>query len=96
MKNLLGKSQAGLFATQTLAGHLIRGAVAFALLYTAIGLQGAHPGWSVVAGLLALVAMRGCPACWTIGLIETIQQRLAHSQPPGIDARSSKLDRSAG
>jgi hypothetical protein len=22
------------------------------------------------------VAMRGCPACWTIGLVETIQQRL--------------------
>jgi len=26
-------------------------------------------------GLLALVAMRGCPACWTIGLVETILQR---------------------
>jgi hypothetical protein len=26
------------------------------------------------AGLLALVAMRGCPVCWTIGLVETIRQ----------------------
>jgi hypothetical protein len=76
MKQLLGKSPAGLFATQTLSGHLIRGVAAFALLYVAVGQQHAHPGWSVLAGLLALVAMRGCPACWTIGLVETIQQRL--------------------
>jgi len=76
MKQLLGKSPAGLFATQTLSGHLIRGVVALALLYAAVGQQHAHPGWSVLAGLLALVAMRGCPACWTIGLVETIRQRL--------------------
>lgn len=76
MKQLFGKSPAGLFATQTLSGHLIRGAVAFALLYLAINQQHAHPGWSMLAGLLALVAMRGCPACWTIGLVETVQQRL--------------------
>jgi len=76
MKQLLGKSPAGLFATQTLSGHLIRGVAAFALLYVAVGQQHAHPGGSVLAGLLALVAMRGCPACWTVGLVETIQQRL--------------------
>jgi hypothetical protein len=29
----------------------------------------------LLAGLLALVAMRGCPVCWTIGLVETIRQR---------------------
>lgn len=76
MKQLLGKSPSGLFATQTLGGHLIRGAIAVALLYVAIERQHANPVWSVLAGLLALVAMRGCPVCWTIGLIETIQQRL--------------------
>jgi len=72
---LLGKSPAGLFATRTLSGHLVRGAVAFALLDVAICQQHAHPGWSVLAGLLTLVAMRGCPVCWTIGLVETILQR---------------------
>jgi hypothetical protein len=45
------------------------------MLYAAVGQLHARPGWSVVAGLLALVAMRGCPACWTIGLVKTIQQR---------------------
>ena len=76
MKQLLGKSPAGLFATQTLSGHLIRGAIAFTLLYLAIDQQDAHPSWSVAAALLALVAMRGCPVCWAIGLAETMQQRL--------------------
>ena len=75
MKKFLGKSPSGLFATQTLTGHVIRGAVAFALLYFAIEHQHLHRAASVLAGLLALVAMRGCPVCWTIGLVETIGQR---------------------
>lgn len=76
MMQLLRKSEASIFATQTLTGHLIRGTAAFALLYATISQQHAHPGWSVLAGLAALVAMRGCPMCWTIGLIETIGHRL--------------------
>lgn len=75
MNELLGKSPSGLFATQTLAGHLIRGAAAFALLVFAVNQQLAHPQASLAAGLLALVAMRGCPVCWAIGLVETIRQR---------------------
>ena len=75
MKQFLGKSPSGLFATQTVTGHVIRGAVAFALLYLAIGQQHLHPVASLLAGLLALVAMSGWPVCWTIGLAETIRQR---------------------
>ena len=75
MKSFLGKSPSGVFATQTLTGHLIRGAMAFALIYLAIKQQPFHPVASLLAGLLALVAMRGCPVCWTIGLAETIRQR---------------------
>ena len=69
-------SPAGLFASRTLIRHLLRGAIAAALLYAAISRQDSAPGWSVLAGLLALVAMRGCPACWTIGLVETICRRV--------------------
>ncbi len=76
MKQMLDKGEFGLFATKTLGGHLIRGVIAVALIYVAIERQHANPVWAVLAGLLALVAMRGCPVCWTIGLIENIQQRL--------------------
>jgi hypothetical protein len=86
MTHFLGKSPTGLFATQTVTGHLLRGALAFALLYFAIGQQHLHPGASLLAGLLALVAMRGCPVCWTIGLAETIRERFA--RPKDMDPGS--------
>jgi hypothetical protein len=89
MKRLLGRSPSGLFATQTLTGHVIRGAVAFALLYLAIGQQLIHPVASLGAGLLALVAMRGCPMCWTIGLIETIRQRHGVTRRGSVPPNSS-------
>jgi len=76
MTHFLGKSPTGVFATRTLTGHVLRGAVAFGLLFLAVEQQHAHPVASMLAGLLALVAMRGCPVCWTIGLAETIRQRL--------------------
>lgn len=77
MRQILGKSQSGLFATRTITGHVIRGAIAFTLLYVAIVQQHTQFGLSLVSALLALAMMRGCPVCWTIGLVETIQQRLS-------------------
>lgn len=75
MKPLLGKSPDSFFATRTLSGHLLRGAAAFGLLAMGIGQHRAHGALSLGAGLLALVLLRGCPMCWLIGLIETVQQR---------------------
>jgi len=63
------------FASQTLTEHLLRGAAAGALLYFAFSQGNDYPLWAFGAGALALVAMRGCPVCWTIGLIETATQR---------------------
>ena len=34
----------------------------------------AHPWLSLGAGVAALVALRGCPMCWTVGLVETLSQ----------------------
>ena len=56
-----------------LTGHVIRGAVALALLSLSIEQQHLHPVASLLAGLLAMVAMGGCPVCSTIGLTETIR-----------------------
>lgn len=76
MKALLAKSPTGLFASRTLTGHLLRGAVAFALLAQALSIQHERPWLAMLAALGALVVMRGCPMCWTIGLVETVVQRL--------------------
>ena len=73
---LFGKAATGFFASQSLTGHLLRGAVAFMLLYWAIAHQQTQPFMALLAGAGALVAMRGCPVCWTIGLVETVGQQL--------------------
>jgi hypothetical protein len=88
MMEHLRKSETGLFATRTLSGHLVRGGIAFGLLYFAITRQHVHPIVALAAGIGALVAMRGCPACWTLGLMETIQQKF-QAKPPQEAARLS-------
>ncbi|MEA2940549.1 MAG: hypothetical protein QOD09_1078 [Bradyrhizobium sp.] len=57
-----------------LGAHLMRGAAAAALFAWAIVHQTAHPWLSLGAGVAALVALRGCPMCWTVGLVETLSQ----------------------
>lgn len=64
-----------MFGSAFLGAHLMRGAAAAALLAWAIVDQTAHPWLSLGAGVAALVALRGCPMCWTVGLVETLTQR---------------------
>jgi hypothetical protein len=64
----------GMFGSTSLGAHLMRGAAAAALLACAIVQQTAHPWASLSAGVAALVALRGCPMCWTVGLVETLSQ----------------------
>ena len=64
----------GMFGSACLGAHLMRGAAAAALLAWAIVHQTAHPWLSLGAGVAALVALRGCPMCWTVGLVETLSQ----------------------
>ncbi len=75
------RSGAGLFASASLAAHLLRGAAAAALGTFAVSVQLSHPWLSVAAGLIALAALRGCPVCWAIGLVETVARRFAGSGP---------------
>ena len=63
-----------MFGSAFLGAHLMRGAAAAALLAWAIVQQTAHPWLSLGAGVAALVALRGCPMCWTVGLVETLSQ----------------------
>jgi hypothetical protein len=64
----------GMFGSAFLGAHLMRGAAAAALLAWAIVDQTAHPWLSLGAGVAALVALRGCPLCWTAGLVETLSR----------------------
>jgi hypothetical protein len=73
--NLFKRSAVGVFASASLLGHLVRGAVAIGLLLWAIQHQ-TQAVLSLLAAAGAIVAFRGCPLCWTIGLVETIAEKL--------------------
>ena len=64
------------FASQTLVGHIGRGAGAALLVMSAVwllSLPGFLPGAAAVGCFVGtVVLLRGCPMCWFIGLIETI------------------------
>jgi hypothetical protein len=71
-----GRSESGVFASKSLAAHFVRGVIAAALLTWAVLHRSPHPAFTVVAVIVAVVAMRGCPLCWAMGLIETVGQRI--------------------
>ena len=65
-----------MFASRTIPGHLTRGVIAATLVAWAWGHQSSDPGFAALAGITALGAMRGCPLCWTMGLLETIGESM--------------------
>jgi hypothetical protein len=66
------------FASKTLAYHSLRGVVAMGLIALAIEINHDLPLLAGVAGIAALIALRGCPMCWTVGLFETLR---ANAEP---------------
>ena len=64
-----------MFASKSLAEHVSRGALGLGALGAAAHF--ADRGWPALLLLpVALLALRGCPMCWTIGLVETFWARL--------------------
>jgi hypothetical protein len=59
------------FASATLWRHLARGAIGLTLLAVAVGLAPTHPALALPALAGGLIALRGCPLCWTVGLAQT-------------------------
>jgi hypothetical protein len=68
--NLLKRDATGIFASASMVGHLLRGGIGIALVYWAFQHQ-TDTSLSMLAAVGALLAFRGCPVCWTIGLFET-------------------------
>lgn len=62
------------FASTSLPRHLIRGAVGFGALIGAVALIPFVGLPSLVLASIGLLALRGCPTCWTIGLVQTISR----------------------
>lgn len=65
-----------MFASKTLTEHVARGVVGIAALAASVLLSTSHPWSSVLAVPVALIALRGCPMCWTLGLVQTVMAKL--------------------
>ncbi|GGQ07064.1 hypothetical protein BKA00_003230 [Actinomadura coerulea] len=73
------------FASTSLPRHLVRGATGFGALIGAFALLPVLGPGSLLLAPLGLLALRGCPACWAIGLVQTISMgRLQRSCKDGV------------
>ena len=66
------------FAIKSVIEHVVRGVIGASALGFAIYFSDTHPFALIPLGLIALFAFRGCPTCWTLGLIETIGRGAKH------------------
>ncbi|MET9728311.1 hypothetical protein [Streptomyces zaomyceticus] len=62
------------FASKSVPRHLARGAVGFGLIIGSIALVPVAGPVTLLAAPLALIAFRGCPTCWMVGLAQTISR----------------------
>lgn len=58
--------------SKSVAIHLLRGAVGFGLIGGGIALAGNLSPVALLLVPFGLVALRGCPTCWVLGLIQTM------------------------
>jgi hypothetical protein len=65
-------SDRGAFASASVTRHLARGAIGFGLIGAALVLTSSIGAIALLLAPLGMVALRGCPTCWTLGLIETV------------------------
>jgi hypothetical protein len=71
-----------MFCSRSVTIHLLRGGAALALVIAAVLLDSLPllPRLAAFGG--AVLLLRGCPACWLAGLIQTWQQDGGKSQGP--------------
>ncbi|QWC84357.1 hypothetical protein KLP28_12330 [Nocardioidaceae bacterium] len=62
-----------MFASRSVRVHWARGIAGLALVVLALALTPAYGAGIWIVALPALVLWRGCPTCWTLGLMQTKQ-----------------------
>jgi hypothetical protein len=77
-----------MFASGSFFEHLLRGLIGAGSFALAIWKGSAEGGIAIVLSLalaaVGLVALRGCPICWTTGLIEMVSAKMGpRSRPKG-------------
>jgi hypothetical protein len=72
------------FASNTITEHVIRGVIGIAAFVGFSLLAPSHATLALPLIPVALIALRGCPMCWTMGLISTISAKLRGRSSAGL------------
>jgi hypothetical protein len=59
-------------ASASVARHLLRGVVGFGLIGSAFALTSSIGPAALLIAPPGMIALRGCPMCWIVGLIQVI------------------------
>jgi len=73
-----------MFASRSIPEHLARGAIGIGAFVVATSLGPQHHGLSLGAIAVALLSLRGCPMCWTIGLVQAVIARARGKPGTGL------------
>jgi hypothetical protein len=79
------KAPMTVFASKSVSEHLVRGVLGLTCLYVGYQLIAPSESWLAFGGGfvflgLSLWALRGCPLCWSVGLINTVAGILHRKQ----------------
>jgi hypothetical protein len=66
------------FASTSVPRHLLRGAAGFGALIGAFALMPLLGPATLLLVPLGVLALRGCPTCWAIGLVQTVSRGRLH------------------
>ncbi|MGW1738953.1 hypothetical protein ACWCPQ_09090 [Nocardia sp. NPDC001965] len=62
------------FASASLSEHLVRGVVGFGALIGSVALIPVVGPLGLILLPLGIFALRGCPTCWAVGLMQTVSR----------------------
>ena len=86
-----GSGRRSPLASGSLRVHLFRGAVGLAAAILAIALAGVVGPIALVLLLVTVFAWRGCPTCWTVGLLGTLADNHAEDDCSAANRRLRRL-----
>ncbi|WP_037888922.1 hypothetical protein [Streptomyces sp. NRRL S-87] len=81
------KTARGGFASSSVPRHLARGGLGFGALVGSLALLPLVGPVSLLLAPVGLFALRGCPMCWAIGLVETVTAGRLRRSCTGPDGR---------
>lgn len=61
-------------ASRSVPRHLVRGVIGFGLIVGSVALVPVWGPATLLAAPLSLIAFRGCPTCWMVGLAQTVSR----------------------